>query len=421
LDASRFVTSVKALATATHTRRAALRRVGLGSLAAGVLGAIGAPSRRAQDWTEATPTPGGTPAARSDDSFVGMTGGLPPFAMNLETSAPEVYPAGTRRWGSKRQLPVLQGAAIASERIDAHAVRELHWHLGAHELSYVVAGQGRMGIFSTDGTGDTFDVQPGSITFVPEGYTHYIQNTGEETLHLILAFTQEQPGTMDLSQALPGFPQHLLAETFGVPDTDFPFLATRGDRSMVPLAAPPAQGEVGIATPVVAASSPYTIHTEQVAEQEFVGGGGSARPVSTKDIPLLQGITLFTLHIVPHGLREPHWHPDTAELNYCVSGRGQIGLVAPDGSLQTFAIEPGTIGFMPSNWFHYIANVTDEPLEMLIFFTGPTAGGPQIDLSQTVGYFPPEIVAASFGVDPAAFAALPRRGNVFLAAPVADD
>jgi oxalate decarboxylase len=297
-------------------------------------------------------------------------------------------------------------------------VRELHWHLGAHELGYVMAGQGRMGIFSTDGTGDTFDIQPGSITFVPEGYTHYIQNTGEETLHLILAFTQEQPGTMDLSQALPGFPQHLLAETFGVPDADFPFLATRGDRSIVQLPAP--RGDVGMATPVVSASSPYSVQTEQVAQKEFVGGGGSARPVSTKDIPLLQGITLFTLNIVPHGLREPHWHPDTGELNYCVSGRGQIGLVAPDGSVQTFAIEPGTIGFMPSNWFHYIANVTDDPLEMLVFFAGPTAPGPHIELSQTVGYFPPDIVAASFGVDPAAFAALPKRGDVFLAAPVAN-
>jgi len=67
-----------------------------------------------------------------------------------------------------------------------------------------------------------------------------------------------------------------------------------------------------------------------------------------------------------------------------------------------------------------IANVADEPLDMLDFFAGPTAAGPHIELSQTVGYFPPDSVAASFGVDPAAFAALPKRGDVFLAAPVAN-
>ena len=67
-----------------------------------------------------------------------------------------------------------------------------------------------------------------------------------------------------------------------------------------------------------------------------------------------------------------------------------------------------------------IANVTVEPLAMLVFFAGPTAAGLHIELSQTVGHFPPDIVDASFGVDPAAFAGLPNRGDVFLATPVAN-
>ncbi len=145
------------------------------------------------------------------------------------------------------------------------------------------------------------------------------------------------------------------------------------------------------------------------------------RAVSIKDIPSLEGITVFPLHAVPHGLREPHWHPNTTELNYCVSGRAQIGLVAPDGSVQTFAVEPGTIAFIPDNWFHYIANVSDEPLEFLVFFVNAEAKAPHIDLSQTFDYFPPEVLAASFGIDPAAFAALPKRGDVFLAAPVEEN
>jgi oxalate decarboxylase len=126
------------------------------------------------------------------------------------------------------------------------------------------------------------------------------------------------------------------------------------------------------------------------------------------------------LQIVPQGLREPHWHPNTSELNYCVSGRAQIGLVAPNGGVQTFAVEPGTIAFIPPNWFHYIANVTDDPLEFLVFFVNAEAKAPHIDLSQTFSYFPPEVLAASFGVDPAEFANLPKRGDVFLAAPVDD-
>jgi oxalate decarboxylase len=129
---------------------------------------------------------------------------------------------------------------------------------------------------------------------------------------------------------------------------------------------------------------------------------------------------VFPLQIVPQGLREPHWHPNTSELNYCVSGRAQIGIVAPNGGVQTFAVESGTIAFIPPNWFHYIANVTDDPLQFLVFFVNAEAKAPHIDLSQTFSYFPPEVLAASFGVDPAEFANLPKRGDVFLAAPVDD-
>ena len=230
MDPSTFVSSIKALASANHTRRAALRGVGLGGLAAGLLGALGAPSSRAQDWRGTTPTPaaggGGSaapnPAVSSGGRFPGVTGGLPPFAMNLEASAPTVLPAGTLRWGSKMQLPVLQGMAIAAATVQPHAVRELHWHLNANELNYVLSGQGRMGVFSTDGTGSTFDLQPGSISFVPEGYTHYIQNTGDEELHVILAFTHEQPETTDLSQALPSFPNICWPRPSASRTTSFP-------------------------------------------------------------------------------------------------------------------------------------------------------------------------------------------------------
>jgi oxalate decarboxylase/phosphoglucose isomerase-like protein (cupin superfamily) len=90
------------------------------------------------------------------------------------------------------------------------------------------------------------------------------------------------------------------------------------------------------------------------------------------------------------------------ELNYCFSGRAQIGLVAPDGSVQTFPVEPGTVAFIPQNWFHYIANTGAGPLEFLVFFVSPNAAAPRIDLSQTLDIFAP-------------FAALPRCGDVFLA------
>lgn len=407
-----------ALTMARRSRRSALAHGGLGGIALGVFGALAARPGAARDWRDATPQPDAPAAPAATAAFPGDLGGLPPFAYRLEASAPQLLPAGNLRWASQRQLPTLDGVALASQRLAPGALRELHWHLNAHELGYCLAGEGRMGVFSSDGGGDTFDIRPGSITFIPEGYTHFIENTGGDELHVLLAFTDEQPETLDLSQSLPGFPLPLLAQTFGVTADRFPFLPIQGDRGIVPLPPEPTTATVpAAATPRAAASTaPYTIATDQVPVVEFAGG--SVRPLRREQLSRLEGITVFPLHAEPGALREPHWHPGTAELNYCVSGQAQIGLVAPAGGVQTVAVDPGTVAFIPQNWIHYIANVGPDPLEFLVFFVNPDAEAPHIDLSQTVDFFPANVVAASFGTDPAAFAALPRRGDVFLAAPV---
>jgi len=162
------------------SRRGALRRVGASGLAAGVLATLGARPGQGQEWETATPTARDAPPAAPDPPLSGVSGGLPPFAFPLEASQPRQFPNGDLRLAFKQQFATLQGVAMASERIDPGGLRELHWHLNAHELSYCLAGQGRMGIFSSDGAGSTFDIESGSSTFVPEGYTHYILNTGPD-------------------------------------------------------------------------------------------------------------------------------------------------------------------------------------------------------------------------------------------------
>jgi oxalate decarboxylase len=285
-------------------------------------------------------------------------------------------------------------------------MRELHWHPNAGELNHCLAGEGQIGVFASDGSGATFAIQTGSVTFVPIGYIHYIRNTGADPLHVLIAFTNAEPEHIDLSFGLPAIPQSVLAETFGLDPGGFPFLPSRGDQEIVPIG--PFAGNNGSA----AASSRFTVLADRVEPTTYLGG--TAREIGVKDIPALEGITVFPLHIDPFGLREPHWHPNANELNYCISGSAQFGVVAPDGNVQTFVIGPGGASFMPQNWLHYIANVSDEPLKLLVFFGNVKPN--HIDLSQTFDFFPPEIIAASFGVDPSAFASLPKRGDVFIAA-----
>jgi oxalate decarboxylase len=339
---------------------------------------------------------------------------LLPFTFPLEASTPRDYASGTLRWATSEQLPTLQGVAMASLRLAAGGLRELHWHLNAHELNVCLAGAGRIGVFAPDGTSETIAIVPGTITFIPDGYTHYIENTGEDELHLVIAFTDERPETTDFSEALPVLPTPLLAQVFGVSANAFPFLTTRGDRVLVSL--PAGEEVVADGTPVADASSAYSFQVSDLPVTTYAGG--TVQPLTDQQIPRLEGITMFPLTAVPHGLREPHWHPNAAELNYCVSGEAQIGLVAPDGNVQTFAVNAGDIAYIPRNWFHYIVNTGDEPLEFLIFFITPDARIQTINLSLTVDHVPASVLAASFGGDPSAFAALPKRGNVGIAPPV---
>ena len=397
-----------------QSRRSVVGRLGLGGLAAGLLSTAPLDQVRAQAWSEPTPDASSAPPTEAVPPLEGVTGGLPPFAYPLENSAPVVYEAGTLRWATSKQFARLQGVSMASLRLAVNGLRELHWHLNSNELNVCLAGQGRIGIFAPDGTSETIEIVPGSITFIPNGYTHYIQNTSSDELHVVIAFTNERPETTDFSQALPVLPTPLLAQTFGVTASAFPFLATRGDRALVAMTV---AGEgVESATPVADGPSAYSVNAGDLSVVAF--DGGTVQPLTNQQIPALDGITVFPLTAVPHGLREPHWHPNAAELNYCVSGRAQIGIVAPDGNVQTFAVNAGDIAYVPQNWFHYIANTGDEPLEFLIFFVTPDARLQTINLSLTVDHVPAAVLAASVGGDPAAFSALPKRGNVGIAAPV---
>ncbi len=330
------------------------------------------------------------------------------FKYRLEASTPQRFEGGTLRTVTQSNIPSLKSMALYSLSIDPGGLRELHWHPNAHELAFCLEGRGNFGILSPVEDNDTFEIGPGSVTFVPNGYAHYILNTGPETLRMAIAFTHEGPEHINLSETLDYVPREFLAETFGVFPTDFPELQYRGDVFLTKMAEATGNGSVGALGSHTA--KPYTVNLQEIAPKTFEGG--TVSELGIEQIPHLKDITLYLLRSQPRALREPHWHPNTAELNYCVQGTAQIGVVAPNGGRETFEIVPGDVAFIPANYFHYIASTSDEPLYFLVFFSNTDV--PHIDISQTFDYFPREVIAASFGLEKQAFEELPKRGDVFL-------
>jgi oxalate decarboxylase len=332
------------------------------------------------------------------------------FKYQLEASTPQRFGGGTLRTVTRKNIPSLRDMALYSESIDPGSLREVHWHPNTGELAYCLEGQGTFSILSPLGDNDTFQIDGGSVAFVPNGYAHYILNTGSQPLRMVLAFTHEDPEHIDLSETLDHVPKDYLAETFGVTPTDFPQLSYRGDIFLAKVAQATTEGSAASLGPH--ATKPYATKMEETPLKTFEGG--TVNELSIQQIPHLKDITLYWLRGQPHSLREPHWHPQTAELNYCVKGTAQIGVVAPNGGRETFKIAPGDVAFIPANYFHYIASTSDEPLEFLVFFSNTDVL--HIDLSQVFDYFPREVIAASFGLNKQAFETLSKRGDIFMAA-----
>jgi len=368
-------------------------------VAAGLAAAM---ARNGLAWDDATPAASGSPAPGSPD-------GATPFNYRLGASAPQVFTGGTLRTATVANIASLAGLSIILLDIDPGALRELHWHPNAGEINYVLEGEGSIGILSATQETATFAIRPGSITYVPIGDAHYIRNTGPETLRLLVGFSNEAAQHFDMSNALPWVPSDLLNQTLGVAPGTLPIFPPRGDLAVVPVS--------GEAEPARDAATPFSTHVDDLLLQKFAGG--TVQPVRVDVLPKLTGMTLLKLDIDGGALREPHWHGNASEFNFCASGTAQIGIVAPTGESWTFVVETGDVAYIPKNWFHYIASVDDEPLLFLAFFDNIAPN--RVDLSGMTAFFPPEVLAASFGMDPEIFGSLPPRETVVIAAPLSPD
>jgi oxalate decarboxylase len=325
----------------------------------------------------------------------------------LELSTPHRFAGGTSRPVTVENLPELRGISLFSLHIDPGALRELHWHTNANELNYCLRGQGIIGIATPDGTSTSFPISSGNVTFIPRGATHYILNTGCEDLHLLVAFSNEQPERIDLSETLGFVPHNLLAQTFSIPPSGFPHLPQQGDQFLVR-----ADGfDEGSIIDFHGSGGPYTVNIESIPPG--VSAGGIVRQLTAEFIPSLKGITMFYLQGLPRALREPHWHPDAAELHYCVYGHAQIQIIGDSGQRENFTLEPGDVGHAPINYLHYVDSISDEPLVFLGFYSHEVPGS--IDISQTFSYFPHGLLAASFSTNLHLFDEVPDRGDVIWA------
>lgn len=139
---------------------------------------------------------------------------------NFEASKPfKSFVGGTFHRVTKETFPSLNGIAIQALHLKKGIVREPHIHPNANQLDYCVSGKARVGIIGPEGFKQYLDLGAGDISFVPQGFLHWIENTGSGDLHFLVMLTNEKPLTIELSEMLRGVPKDTLMNCYDVSKT----------------------------------------------------------------------------------------------------------------------------------------------------------------------------------------------------------
>ena len=78
-----------------------------------------------------------------------------------------------------------------------------------------------MTVFGSHGRVRTDEFSPGDVGYVPQGYGHYIENTGSDNLEVVLALNNATYQSVSITAWIAANPELLLSTNFGVPESVF--------------------------------------------------------------------------------------------------------------------------------------------------------------------------------------------------------
>ncbi|MER8406879.1 cupin domain-containing protein [Mesorhizobium sp. M1307] len=287
-------------------------------------------------------------------------------------------------------LPIMRGLSIRGLRLAPNGVREPHWHANAHELGYCLRGEALITIAANHAQRESFVVGQGEMFFVPSGAMHSIENIGSEPAEFVLAFSHEHPEDFGLKAAFGAMSNAVLGNTYDLPSAAFEDF----DRQQADLEIVAVQGHTlveGQARHVNA----YKYSVEATPPQiDFPAG--TAHTTKAALWPALRDIAMFSVRITDRGMREPHWHPETAEMGYVAAGTARMTILDPDGKIDTYTVTQGDVYFIPPAYPHHIENIGAGTFHALIFFDQVSPG--DVGYRSLINVFPRSVLAQSFGI-----------------------
>lgn len=245
----------------------------------------------------------------------------------------------TGGWARQQNLdvmPLATNMASVNMRLEAGAVRELHWHKTA-EWAYILKGSTMVTAVNTDGQVFSDTVNPGDLWYFPAGIPHSLQATDDDPdgTEFLLVFDDgsfSEDSTFLLTDWTAHIPKEVLAKNFKVNVSAFDHIPSQ-ELYIFP-DTPPSKNEKSPASPAGTVPNPFTFHLSQVAATPLAGG--SWKVFDTTNFPVANTIVGALVSVEPGAMRELHWHPTQPEWSYFITGTARMTLFAAQSNARTF-------------------------------------------------------------------------------------
>jgi oxalate decarboxylase len=323
---------------------------------------------------------------------------------NLEAIKPQsVCNGGTRTMVNKDNFAILKGMAFYLLRLDTEGVREPHWHPNAAELSYCLAGNALVTIYSPGAGHDTFTVKEGEIVYVPRGYLHHIENINRGETRFAITFNHERPEDIGISGSTGCITDRILGATFGM-GSDYFDNFKKSNRDLIITSI---SNSIKSTTAAYQQIPNYHKFNLKGFPPTVQSKGGNVSLGNANSFEILKGLACYLLTLKPKGIREPHWHPNAAELDYVISGRARMTVFSPGDKVDTFEVGANEIVFIPPGYFHYIENLdSNEDMQFAVFFNDERPE--DIGISGAFGAYSNEVLGSLFSVTTKVLDSLPK-------------
>ncbi|MCV7357378.1 cupin domain-containing protein [Mycolicibacterium fluoranthenivorans] len=297
---------------------------------------------------------------------------------------------GSMRRVTADNLPILNRLSIKRVVLNPGAMRTPHWHANANELTYCVSGTALVSVLDNYSEFSSFVITAGQMFHIDSGSLHHIENIGDEPAEFIIAFRNERPEDFGLGATFGAFTDAVLGNTYDLPSSDMATIRRDTSRTDHRLAA-------RIGDPEIPSGAYFKDPHKFDIEGQPAGltyAYGNARFARDQYWPALKDISMYSLRVAEDGMREPHWHPATAEMGYVQHGDARMTIMNPDGTLDTWNMTTGDMYFIPRAYPHHIENIGTDDWHFLIFFDQPFPA--DIGYRASASAYSREVLAATF-------------------------